>query len=221
MSRAQVPSAGQVEAGQRRRATACTCHKSPHGGQLFDTKKCNRVSLAGRTTTLSGGRFDHKKDAGYALQGDHAQLKCDACHTERMGKRKPSGACETCHADDNHHGDRFKAFGNPPCCTTCHCQRAWKTTMVFDHAAKAAWKLTGKHAITGDCRTCHRGTKPAQFEGFQIANGCMSCHQHKQAHGGKYANNECRDLPRRARQSSSSCATRGSSGFTGPRRGSR
>ena len=166
-----------------------TCHDSPHGGQLFDTKKCN-LCHSPAASSLAVVKFDHRKDAGYALQGDHAQLKCDACHTARLGKRKPSGACETCHADDNRHGDRFKAFGNPPSCTTCHSQRAWKKQSVFDHGAKTAFKLTGKHAIT-DCRTCHRGTKPAEFEAFQIANGCMSCHQHKQAHGGKYANNEC------------------------------
>lgn len=163
------------------------CHKSPHDGQLFGTKKCTACHSAS-LRTLSDVRFDHKKDAGYALQGKHAQLSCATCHTKALGKTKPTPGCENCHAKSNKHGTRFQAF---PACSTCHSQRGWKTTMEFDHADKAEWKLTGKHNQV-KCRDCHRGKSPSDFERFDVkANGCMSCHRHKDAHGGKYKNNEC------------------------------
>lgn len=166
-----------------------TCHASPHDGELFGTKKCGLChSPAARS--LAVVQFDHKKQAGYALLGKHGQLGCASCHTKALGKRKPSEQCETCHAGDNRHGDRFAQFGATPRCATCHTQRSWTKGLSFNHGSATAFALTGKHA-TLECRTCHRGRTPTEFEKFAISNGCMSCHQHGKAHGGQYKNNEC------------------------------
>lgn len=166
---------------------ACTtCHASPHDGQLFGTKKCETCHSPA-LKSLREIRFDHKKDAGYALVAKHAQLPCASCHTKALGKAKPSPGCENCHAKDTKHGTRFAKF---PACATCHSQKAWKAGFQFNHATNTAFALTGKHA-TAKCRDCHRGKTPADYERFEIKNGCMSCHQHEKAHGGQYKNNEC------------------------------
>lgn len=165
------------------------CHKSPHDGQLFGTKKCT-ICHSPTLRKLKEVRFDHKKETGYAILGKHTAIACDGCHTKALGKRKPTGACESCHTKDNKHGDRFAAFGKPSACATCHNQREWKKDFQFNHGDKTAFELTGKHAKTL-CRACHRGKTPADFEKFEIKNGCMSCHRHKAAHGGKFQSSEC------------------------------
>ena len=165
------------------------CHKSPHDGQLFGTKKCDSCHSPA-LRALKEVRFDHKKQTGYAILGSHAQLACEKCHTKALGKRKPTGSCEGCHAADNKHGNRFDKLSSPLVCATCHSQRAWKSAFQFNHKANTAFELTAKHA-TLPCRTCHRGKTPADFEKFEIKNGCMSCHQHKKAHGGKFTNDKC------------------------------
>jgi hypothetical protein len=163
------------------------CHKSPHQGQLFGTKKCT-LCHSPALHTLRDVRFNHQKEAGYALLGKHADLDCEFCHTKALGKRKPKGACESCHAKDNRHGTRFAKF---PSCGTCHSGKAWKSSFVFDHGDQTGFELTAKHK-QATCRDCHRGKTPAQYERFDMAkNGCMGCHRHKNAHGGKRKNSEC------------------------------
>ena len=168
-------------------AECSSCHKSPHAGQLFGTKKC-ATCHSPALKSLDEIRFDHKKDAGYALLGKHAQLPCERCHTKSLGTRKPTPGCENCHAKENKHGTRFQAF---PACSTCHTQKAWKSSFDFDHRAGAHFELEGKHAAA-KCRDCHRGSSPSEFERFDVKkNGCMSCHKHKDAHGGKFKNDQC------------------------------
>jgi hypothetical protein len=162
------------------------CHKSPHDNQLFGTKKCQTCHSAS-FRTLKQVRFDHKKETGYPIVGSHAQLDCARCHTKALAKRKPSPGCENCHAADNKHGKRFEKL---PACTTCHSQRAWKSTFQFNHKTNTGFELTAKHS-TLECRSCHRGKNPADFERFDIKNGCTSCHRHQKAHGGKFKNDQC------------------------------
>jgi len=162
------------------------CHKSPHDGQLFGTKKCD-LCHSPALHTLRDVRFDHRKETGYPLIAKHAAIPCANCHTKALGVRKPNGACEQCHAKDNKHGTRFAKF---PACATCHTQKEWKAGFVFNHETQTAFPLTGKHA-KASCRECHRGKSPDDYERFDIKNGCMSCHRHKTAHGGKFKENEC------------------------------
>ncbi len=163
------------------------CHKSPHDGQLFGTKKC-QTCHSPALGKLDEVRFDHKRQAGHALLGKHAQLTCTTCHTKGLGTREPEATCESCHADDNKHGKRFDKVGGT--CTTCHSQRSWKSDFQFNHAKNTSFELTGKHA-TAACRSCHRGKVPSEFERLESSNGCMGCHQHEKAHGGKFDNTQC------------------------------
>ena len=162
------------------------CHKSPHDGQLFGTKKC-QTCHSPVLRSLREVRFDHKKQTGYALVAKHQNLACETCHTKALGTHKPNGACEQCHAKDNKHGTRFAKF---PACTTCHSAQSWTAGFQFNHQRETGFALTGKHG-KATCRECHRGKSPSDYERFDMKNGCMSCHRHQKAHGGKFKNNEC------------------------------
>jgi len=163
------------------------CHKSPHDGQLFGTKKCDSCHSAA-LRTMKEVRFDHKRETGYAITGKHAQIECASCHTKSLGKKKPPEACETCHARDDKHGGRFVKIAGG--CSTCHGQRAWKASFQFNHKTNTSFELTAKHTALA-CRSCHRGKTPSEFERFEIKNGCTSCHKHQKAHGGKFKNDQC------------------------------
>ncbi len=165
------------------------CHDSPHDGHLFGEKDCNWCHSP-KFRSLDKIRFEHDQRTRFALGGEHAKLTCYQCHTKKLGKTKPNRNCEICHADDNRHKDRFKAFGTPPKCSTCHPSSSWKPS-VFNHNRQTQFDLTGKHAVI-ECRQCHRGKNPAQFERFDPKKvGCMGCHQHTNVHDREFKDNEC------------------------------
>jgi hypothetical protein len=173
---------------------ACkNCHKSPHDGHLFGTKDCASCHSS-QFRSLKQHQFEHGRETRFALTGAHSKATCYACHSQRQGTRKPQRACEGCHADDNKHGSRFNAFGNPPKCDTCHpAAKAWAPEITFDHNKdqNTRFDLTGKHARV-ECRACHRGKNAADFERFDPKTiGCMGCHQHKTAHNGEFKDSQC------------------------------
>jgi hypothetical protein len=179
------------------------CHQSPHANHLFGTRDCDWCHSP-TFKTLKSQNFDHTERTRFDLGSAHRKIKCYDCHTKAMGEGKPSGACEAagCHAKDNKHGDRFKEFGSPPRCGTCHPSGGPKfTPSAFNHGARTRFKLEFKHAQVA-CRQCHRGGSPSEFEDFRalIANGkveCMGCHAHAKVHAdddhpkGKWKNNQC------------------------------
>jgi hypothetical protein len=171
---------------------ACgNCHKSPHDGQLFGKTACEQCHSP-TMGALDKFQFDHDKRTKFPLGQAHNRMVCEKCHTRALGERKPTGACETCHAADNKHGDRFKAFGTPqPQCATCHTSTPKWVATVFAHDRRTRFKLTGRHAEV-ECRSCHRGRSPSEFERFDATTvGCMGCHQHKTVHDGQFKDKEC------------------------------
>ncbi len=176
------------------------CHTSIHDGHLFGKRDCewchSPTFKSFKIQTVAERRFfDHSERTRFDL-GAHAKLKCYDCHTKALGEAKPVGACNQCHAKDNKHGQRFKAFGgDPPACQTCHPTTKWKPT-AFNHGARTNFPLVAKH-LQATCRACHRGSGPADFENLQglvkSKNNidCMGCHQHKNAHNRQYDNGQC------------------------------
>ncbi len=174
------------------------CHVSVHDGHLFgakgkDCEWChsptfkNFKQLYGKDMPF----FDHQERTRFNL-GAHNKLKCYDCHTKALGERKPEDNCEVCHSKDNKHGNRFSEFGSPPKCQTCHPTTSWKSK-IFNHGAKAGWPLQGKHAKVS-CRSCHRGSGPAEFEKFTTGGAdCMGCHEHAAVHDKKWKSNQCQN----------------------------
>jgi hypothetical protein len=155
-----------------------------HKEHLFDLKRCELCHSEKRA--WKAFVFDHRRRTGFTLEGKHAQLGCYTCHAPRVSL-KPSRACETCHAREDHHKGRFAKF---PMCATCHDQLRWKPVTAFNHDARTHFRLTGKHA-DATCRACHRGRDPSQFERFAAGIQCMQCHRHETAHAGKFTNDQC------------------------------
>ena len=176
------------------------CHQSPHAGHLFGIRPCEWCHSP-TFRTLNDQKFDHTEKTKFDLGPAHSKIKCYDCHTKALGENKPSARCELCHAKDSHHGDRFKEFGSPPRCGTCHPSGGPKFTPTAFNHTQTGFKLEGMHAqIT--CRACHRGDKPSVFEDFRglVHNGkidCKGCHAHTRVHAdadhpdGKYKSSQC------------------------------
>lgn len=168
------------------------CHQSPHDGQLFGAKDCD-LCHSPSYGSLDQFKFDHGRKTKFELGSAHNKMKCEDCHTKALGEKKPTQACETCHADDDRHDRRFAAVaGDPAKCAACHASTTWKKgAMLFAHDKKTDFPLTGRHDEVS-CRKCHRGRTPADFERFDARTvGCMGCHQHKNAHEGERKDSEC------------------------------
>ncbi len=156
------------------------CH-SEHNGEDFPLIKWDPKT------------FNHK-ETGYLLEGKHAGLSCNKCHTpahispqERASiKTKDlnrtfmglSTACLTCHEDQ--HKGRLGAN-----CQSCHNFQDWKQVNVgqFDHS-KTRYPLTGMHSQV-QCAKCHTNGadgKP-QYAGIPF-NQCSDCH--KDPHHGSF-----------------------------------
>lgn len=90
-----------------RRATTCqSCHENPHGTQFVARKDRGACDGCHGTNAFAPAtRFDHRRDASFALEGAHANVACAACHKAestatrglRVVYRPLSGKCESCH----------------------------------------------------------------------------------------------------------------------------
>jgi len=141
--------------------------------------------------------FNHK-DTGYALEGKHAGLACNKCHSAekipaadraqikaRDLSRTFLGiptACIACHKDQ-HEG----RLGQN--CLQCHNFNEWKDVSgKFDHS-KTRYPLTGLHQ-TVKCEKCHTHDaegKP-RYTGIPFSK-CSDCHA--DPHKGSFAAQSC------------------------------
>ncbi len=159
----------------------CTdCHKEHHG-RNFSLIRLDRRS------------FDHGA-TGYRLEGKHATLDCERCHSRdhitAPDVRKNaalmssqtflglSRTCASCHRDV-HAGQLSQD------CLSCHVYDAWKPVKGFNHD-RARFLLTGRH-IQVECAKCHKRPggpeSPMQFTKMEFSR-CNSCHA--DPHAGKF-----------------------------------
>jgi hypothetical protein len=118
-------------------------------------------------------RFDHEKDAGFALLGKHKSAACTSCHRSGRFEDKLPRDCAGCHAAVDSHAGRMGSK-----CETCHDVTSWKSTH-FVHERDTKFTLQGAHAKL-QCHSCHVSAvtqrKPDQ--------ACVACHRAVDAHGG-------------------------------------
>jgi len=118
-------------------------------------------------------KFDHLKEADYALLGVHADIDCLACHRSGNYKEKIPKNCDGCHRADDAHARRFGAK-----CEDCHDNDKWHP-VVYDHVARHKFALQGAHAKL-DCHTCHTADASAK-----LPEDCEGCHRSENPHSGK------------------------------------
>src|SRR3982074_1460308 len=156
------------------------CH-SEHNGEDFPLIKWDIKT------------FDHKQ-TGYILQGKHAGVSCERCHTPaRISPQERAtikikdlnrtylglcAGCGGCHQDP--HNGRLGQT-----CQQCHNFEDWKAISVgqFDHS-KTRYPLTGLHAQVA-CAKCHtQGVENRpRYTGIPF-NQCSDCH--KDPHRGSF-----------------------------------
>lgn len=162
---------------------ACiTCHQDPHKGRLGQNcLQCHNYQDWKNVAST----FDHSKTR-YPLTGQHAQVKCEKCHTPGPdGKARftglPFGKCNDCHADPH------KGTFAQQSCQSCHNTSSWKRVSTstlstsFDHS-KTKFPLVGKHQ-TVECGKCHAN---GDFKKPLVYAKCMDCHT-PDPHGGQFA----------------------------------
>jgi hypothetical protein len=160
--------------------TCATCHKDAHNGRL--SPNCAQCHNFTDWKNVSG-TFDHSKTR-YPLTGQHAQVKCEKCHTpgsdnqpRYLGLR--FSKCNDCHSDPHKGGFAQQT------CQSCHTTASWKRvissglSLNFDHS-QTKFPLLGKHQTVA-CGACHANgdfKKPLAFA------KCTDCHQ--DAHNGQF-----------------------------------
>jgi hypothetical protein len=197
------------------------CHDNVHGQSLFGLKACKLCHSAKVEFTKIS--FDHNKRTHFPLEGAHKDERkatCVSCH-KKDERKAPDKKCETCHPDV--HKDRFdKIMGGQ--CQACHTAVNFTTDIRFDHAGRSRFALTGAHAAA-DCRACHRGKGPTEWEHFEqlitraptgrgTVVACMGCHQHENVHKKQYPNERCLECHKMAGVRTTS--TRAITEFHGP-----
>lgn len=156
---------------------ACSdCHKNKHGA-TFAGRACGACHQQDRA--WGAVLFDHGKTK-FALEGVHSGLACVKCH--KNPNVKPSTECSSCHGQP--HGSRWGKLQ----CRQCHAGGGLRT-MVFEHGKLTKFVLLGKHAQI-NCRKCHRGSAPTEFERLQLGN-CGDCHFHQNAHRHQFDDKKC------------------------------
>jgi hypothetical protein len=90
----------------QRRTRCRDCHETPHGNQF--TRKDGESPCSAchdQVAFRPASRFDHDRDAAFALAGAHVKVPCRSCHprgTDSQGRpqtlyRPLSGTCQSCH----------------------------------------------------------------------------------------------------------------------------
>jgi len=117
--------------------------------------------------------FDHQRDTHFPLDGKHALLSCDGCHSAEPFSDKLEMQCNACHAEDDHHDGHL---GDE--CEQCHVTSDW-TDSTFDHDIDTDYLLKGAHRSL-ECVDCHE--EPVFAVKLQTA--CIDCHKTDDPHEG-------------------------------------
>jgi hypothetical protein len=159
--------AGPRYAGTPSRCAACHAPDDVHRGSRSEA-----CASCHTTASWKSAKFDHAREAGFALLGRHSGLDCSTCHRSGDFKDDLPRECVGCHRADDAHALRFGEN-----CASCHGNDAWKP-VDFDHAVRAKFALAGAHAQL-DCHACHTAASDRQ----KLGRDCATCHRADDPHG--------------------------------------
>jgi hypothetical protein len=109
-------------------------------------------------------RFDHYR-TGFPLDGRHASIPCEACHTSPTYQGAPR-VCGQCHNNVLAEGKNFLHIPTSVQCESCHLTTDWRTSR-FDHTN-----------VTAGCVRCHNNfLAPGKNAAHPPTNEvCEVCH---------------------------------------------
>jgi len=137
---------------------------NPHGEDLVID--CNQCHNSGSwNVSLNDIAFDHHKETGYKLDGQHAVIECKQCH-DNLDFKGLETTCISCH-DDVHIG----SVGND--CERCHITGNWLVEDVSQIHAENGFILEGAHTSVS-CVDCHKSGNSLVWE--RMTGNCVDCH---------------------------------------------
>ena len=144
------------------------CHAKDDAHNGRSGRECENCH---NPTDWTDTSFNHARDTEFPLDGHHATLSCDDCHSSDPFSDGLQINCYSCHAEsDNHKGH----FGEA--CETCHVTEDWKQ-IAFDHDTDTNHPLNGAHE-TIKCEECH--VEPIFV--VKLQSDCLACHEDDDAH---------------------------------------
>ena len=155
-------------------------HKFTNSELIRNCDRCHTANKKNRGMRLAEWWDRHFELSRVSFSHKHLDLSCTKCHPKaEMPGRTPPRGCLDCHRPSHPTPAALNR------CTDCHKEgQPWKNAKV-DHR-RFGFALSGKHA-TLDCKRCHlRGSTPRYSPG-----ACTSCHQHREAHKGQFADKPC------------------------------
>ena len=151
-----------------------TCFGCHEGDDAHDGRSGQKCENCHNPTDWHDSSFNHARDTNFPLEGKHALLTCNDCHSEDPFQDEMQTECVYCHLeDDSHEGHNGEE------CDSCHSNDNW-TEPTFDHDRDTEYKLLGAHAEV-ECTACHI---------FDVAlqTACESCHLDDDPHDGTLGN---------------------------------
>jgi len=161
------------------------CHTvDPHKGQFQARSSKGECSECHTVDAWKPSLFGVKEHATskYPLDGKHAAVACDKCHTP-AGKdtqyKVKFAACTDCHKDE--HDKQFAAAPYLNRCEDCHTVKDFhRSTFTIAKHQKTHFVLTGAHVAVA-CAECHKaglGGRTDKVLPFHFQDStCTACHQ--------------------------------------------
>ena len=157
--------------GQRYEKTATDCYACHRLDDVHLGRFGKDCADCHTTRGFAGARFDHSRTR-FPLQGSHAKVACEACHTGPLHGQTLATTCIGCHRDDDVHRGR-----NGEDCQRCHGTADWSAAH-FDHE-RTDFPLRGAHERVR-CESCHTGRLDAP-----LPTACAGCHRDQDVHRGQ------------------------------------
>jgi hypothetical protein len=166
-------------------AKCMDCHAvDPHKGQFQARTSKGECSECHTVDAWKPSLFGVKEHATskYPLDGKHAVVTCDKCHTP-AGKdtqyKVKFAACTDCHKDE--HDKQFAAAPYQNRCEDCHTAKDFhRSTFTIAKHQKTHFVLTGAHVAVA-CAECHKaglGGRTDKILPFHFQDStCTACHQ--------------------------------------------
>jgi len=161
--------------------TPVTCYGCHAEDDEHDGRSGQECDSCHNPTSWTDSSFDHERDTDFLLEGRHAELTCDDCHSDDPFSDSLDMACIGCHEEDDEHGGHF---GDQ--CESCHGVFEWEK-VNFDHSVDTEHSLLGAHE-TVECVDCH--IEP--IFGVPLQSGCNDCHAEDDPHIGEQGT-DCHD----------------------------